>query len=199
MNLLDYAIIIFLALWLLRGYFTGFSLTLTSFLGIVCGVVAAILLSPYLGEMLESYIDSEMLCQLIAYFAIFFVVSSAFRILGLIMRKALVKMKLSDIDSYMGAMVSVLEAAVITVVVLLLIMWTPWEGGHKLVGESRIAKVMLTGAKVLSSNLPEDIREKLEPRLEDARSAQLSAVNHVIQTAALKSIQRDSDRAIQSG
>ncbi|MDZ7816929.1 MAG: CvpA family protein [Planctomycetota bacterium] len=199
MNLLDYAIIFFLALWLLRGYFTGFSLTLTSFLGIVCGVVAAVLFSPYLGQMLEEYIDSKMVCQLLAYFAIFFVVSSTFRILGLIMRKALVKMKLRDIDSYMGAMVSLLEASLITVVIIMLVMLTPWDGGHKLVGESRIAKVMLSGALLLSSNLPEDIREKLEPRIEDARSARLKQGPDEISAEFALSNDREPKSAVQPG
>ncbi|GAB4161340.1 MAG: hypothetical protein Kow00107_09120 [Planctomycetota bacterium] len=162
MTLVDIIIVAFLLAWMVRGFFVGFSLTVTTFAGMVGGIAGAIFLSPSLAGMMKGMIDNGTVRLLVAYFLIFFIISTIFRIIGYLMRNLLKKLKMTDLDSILGALVSGVEAVLIIVVVLLLLINTSWEGAKQAVSRSTLGPVFLEAAKVLVFNMPEDIRDRIE-------------------------------------
>ena len=168
MNILDILIVIFLLLWIIRGYFSGFSFTLTNLLGLICGITGAMIFSPTVAKMMDGYIKNQLIRELIAYFLIFFIITTTFRIIGIVMKKTLLKYKLRDVDSYMGALVSGLEAILLISIVILLFTWGPWETTRNMVGESKFAPAFYYVSRVIISNLPEDVQRQLQKKMNNA-------------------------------
>ncbi|MDZ7816928.1 MAG: CvpA family protein [Planctomycetota bacterium] len=161
-NLVDIIMVVFVIAWAVRGFYVGFSLTLTSFTGIVGGIAAAVFFSPYVADMMKSGIHSEVARTLVAYFLLFFIVSTVFRILGILMKNALRKLKLSDIDAALGSVISLLEAIVLCMVILLFVVQIPWEAGRKSVSESLLGRQLLHASKIIVFTLPSDVRSRLD-------------------------------------
>ena len=161
-NLVDIIIVLFVIAWAVRGFYIGFSLTLTSFTGIVGGIAAAVFFSPYVADMMKSGIHSEVARTLVAYFLLFFIVSTIFRIIGILMKNALKKLKLSDIDAALGSVVSLLEAVVLCMVILLFVVQSPWETGRVSVSKSLLGRQLLHASKVIVFTMPDGVRGRLD-------------------------------------
>ncbi len=168
MNLVDIIIVVFILLWMVRGYFVGFSLTIATLAGMIGGIAAAIFFSPSLADMMRNMIENDMVRVLVAYFLIFFIVSTIFRILGFLLRDLLKKWKMTDLDAMLGSAVSSIEAVLIIMIVLLLISQTPWEGARRQISASTLGPVFLKGAKLVVFNMPDEVREKLEQYTREA-------------------------------
>ena len=162
MNLVDIIVIVFVFIWVVRGFFYGFALTLTTFAGILGGIACAIYFSKPLADMMGGMIKDDRMRVIIAYVLIFLVVSIAFRVLGLLMRELVKKLKLRSADAVLGAVVSGIEALLITMIALLLIVQSPWEKARASVAQSVTAPYILEGARVIVFNMPDDMRERLE-------------------------------------
>lgn len=161
MNLLDYIMIAVLIIWIIRGCFVGFMMTITTLAGIIAGITAAIFLSPYLAAAMKSWIDEEQARYLVAYCLIFLIVALVFRILGLVLRDVIKKMKLTGADMVLGGIASALEAVLIMMIALLVIVQSPWEKGKEQVRGSFLAPYLLEADKIVIFNLPENIRDKI--------------------------------------
>lgn len=167
MNLVDIIILAFVLIWIVRGFFVGFALTIATLAGMVCGIAAAIFFSPSLADMMRNMIENDMLRVLVAYFLIFFIVSTVFRILGFLLRDLLKKWKMTDLDAFLGAAVSTIEASLLVMIILLLLAQTPWEGVRRSISSSMLGPAFLKGAKLIVFNMPDEVREKLERYTKD--------------------------------
>ncbi len=161
MNLVDIIIIVVVLLWMVRGYYVGFMMTLTTLCGMVVGLICAIYLSKYLAEAMQSFINDEMTRHLLAYLLIFLIVAIIFRIIGLLLRELIKKMKLGGADSVLGVLASAVEALLLIMIALLVIIQSPWEKTKAEVRNSLIAPYMLEGAKIAVFNLPEHLRKQI--------------------------------------
>ncbi len=169
MNFVDVIIIAVALLWLVRGFVQGFFLTLTSLAGIVAGVMCAIYFSDSLASMM-GFIENESIRVFAAYILIFLIVSTGFRIVGLVFRGLIKKLKLGGVDSFLGAALSLVEAAALVIIMLLVVVQSPWEGGKRAVKESVLAPRLLYVSKMMIYNLPPDVQKKVEPYFRQAPS-----------------------------
>ncbi len=121
MNYIDIVIAILLAFGLIRGYFKGFIVEITSLAGLVLGIYGAIHFSYFLSNILKNYVswDASMM-QLVSFAGTFIIILVLISILGKVFTKIAESIALGFLNKFLGALFGLLKVGLIVSVVLMI-------------------------------------------------------------------------------
>ena len=121
MNLLDYIIIIVMAILVVKGVIRGFIREALSLAGIGFGILLGIIYQPELTNFLKAYVPDGKYLPLLSLAAIFIFVFVFCNVLGWLLRLIFKKVLLGWLDRMLGAVFAVLKGIVIIYVSMVLI------------------------------------------------------------------------------
>jgi membrane protein required for colicin V production len=121
MNYIDIVIALLLAFGLIRGYFKGFIVEITSLAGLVLGIYGAIHFSYFLSNILKNYVswDASMM-QLVSFAGTFIIILVLISILGKVFTKIAESIALGFLNKFLGALFGLLKVGLIVSVVLMI-------------------------------------------------------------------------------
>lgn len=116
MNNLDIILIVALFIGFAIGYFKGLISQLTFGAGIIIGLLQAIFFYPVVAQKIaEATAWNEVLCKVLAFIGIIIAVVLVFKIIGWLLSTLLKAICLGFIDKILGALFSMLVAALLVV------------------------------------------------------------------------------------
>ena len=179
MNVLDYVIIILLAIPVMYGVFKGFMRIMFSVLGVVSGFVLSIVFARPLGVSVDQHIGvgDMFLSKLLAFIIIFLSCGMLGMLTGWLARKIMVSANLGLIDRLVGGILGFIQGALVSAALLitgyLLPVMRPWVDG------SVIGSAAITTTVKIGENMPPDWAEYFSPArwLGESRSKILGVIN----------------------
>lgn len=120
MNLLDYIIIITLAILAVKGILRGFIREISSLAGIILGILLGNSMQPVVSEILKEYIPFTSYIPLISFAAIFVAVLILCNIIGWLIHLLFKKAFLGWIDKLLGASLAVIAGIVLIYLVIVI-------------------------------------------------------------------------------
>ncbi|MFP4037561.1 MAG: CvpA family protein, partial [Desulfobacteraceae bacterium] len=138
MNVLDIAILVLMAVLVLRGVLRGFVAEVASLAGVVLGILAGIRLMPKVTELLRPYLSGFSYLQILSFGLVFIGVLVACALVGRALRLLFRKTALGWLDRTLGAGLAVVKGVVLTylALVVLTVYATP---STPLIASSRLA------------------------------------------------------------
>ncbi len=121
MNYIDIVIALLLAFGIIRGYFNGFIVEITSLAGLVLGIYGAVHFSYFLSDFLKNYVswDASMM-QLVSFAGTFIIILVLISILGKVFTKIAESIALGFLNKFLGALFGLLKVGLIVSVVLMI-------------------------------------------------------------------------------
>ncbi len=121
MNYIDITIALLLAFGIIRGFFKGFIVEVTSLAGLVLGIYGAIHFSHFLSNFLKNYVswDPSML-QLVSFAGTFIIILILISVAGKVFTKVAENIALGVLNKFLGALFGLLKIALIVSVVLMI-------------------------------------------------------------------------------
>jgi membrane protein required for colicin V production len=119
MTLADWCILAVIVLNVLLAAMHGFFAEALSMAGLVVGYVVAAWQYQRLANWLIKILNSELLAQVLAFLAIFFVILMVFSLAGRVARTLMKEVGLSGFDRFLGAMLGIVKGALVVAVVLM--------------------------------------------------------------------------------
>lgn len=162
MNILDWAVLAFVAGSVLLGILRGGAKEVLGLGGLVGGLVFAFLGAPLLSPLLQDLIAAPTLRWLAAYVFIFIAVRVLAWSLGKLLAEIISAARLGAFDKVVGALYGVFRAVVITLTAAFLCMITRLPS-TPLWQSSVAAPVAQRTVMILSVFLPQDIRRWIDP------------------------------------
>ena len=167
MNIVDIIVILFLCGWVVRGYLIGLSISLTTCTGVIGGLAGGIFLTNGIADSLPFTFENEVTLVVTVYLVVFFLISSFFRVLAIFFKKALTKSSLTDADSLTGAVIGLIEALILSSVILIAVVFIPFESPRSSLGKSGFVKYLLYSSKIIMYNLPSELKTEIDEVLID--------------------------------
>jgi membrane protein required for colicin V production len=121
MNLIDVVLAILLVFGLIRGYFKGFIVEVTSLISLVLGTYIAMYFSHFASDILKSMVDwRPSVIQIVSFAITFFLVVILIEMAGKVFTKLANKFFLGGVNKILGAVFGLLKVALIASVVILI-------------------------------------------------------------------------------
>lgn len=119
MNVVDIAILLVLALFLIKGLVRGLLKELCSLFGLFGGLAIALRFHPYLAEgMLKTFSLPPQLCVVIAFAALFLLTVLTFALLGFVLSRFVKLLFLGGFNRVAGGLFGLMQGGVLLVLVL---------------------------------------------------------------------------------
>lgn len=141
MNLVDVAILVVLALFVVKGLLRGLLKELCSLLGLFGGLAIALLFHPYLAEgLLKSFSLPPQLCVVIAFAALFLLTVLLFALIGAILSRFIKLLFLGGFNRVAGGLFGILQGGAVLILVLFGLSRSPLpDQARFLLHQSRLA------------------------------------------------------------
>jgi membrane protein required for colicin V production len=121
MNIIDLILAALLIFGLIRGYFNGFIVEVTSLASLVVGIFVAIHFSHFLANILKGFADwTPSVIQVVSFAGTFFIVVILIEMAGKLFTKLANSIFLGGVNKILGAVFGLLKVALITSVVLII-------------------------------------------------------------------------------
>ncbi|MCD4744120.1 MAG: CvpA family protein [Desulfobacteraceae bacterium] len=165
MNFFDIAIIIIISFCLVRGVFRGILSELASIVGVVAGFYGAYNYYSEFTPLLQKWIESEALINIIVFFVLFCLILASINVIAIVLEKALKVAFLGWIDKTFGAVFGALKGVLVTAVVYI-ILTTFIPKDNALISQSilspYVARVSSAMTLFISKNMTQGVMEKFE-------------------------------------
>ncbi len=159
LNWLDIAILVMLAVVIARGLWTGFSVAVSTFFGVILGFWVAAQQFPFVAVKLSPFIHDELWRSLISFALLFLVVYLAFLIAGIVLRGFFRVIKLGWVDRLLGGAVG-LAKGLIFAGVIIFVMTLILPEGSPLLKKSVLYPRLSRIAQTLNNLAPANIKGK---------------------------------------
>ncbi len=123
-NWLDIVLGLIFVIVIIRGFFSGFSRTVSGLIGAIAGFWVAANYYTFVSQQLAFLIKTEMWRGLAAFFLLFLVVYLAFAIAGILVRGFFQALHLSFVDRVLGGLFGFLKALAISAVIVFILTLT---------------------------------------------------------------------------
>ena len=144
LNIIDYGIIVIIAMFAYRGYSSGLINQVTSLLAMVCGIYFASEQYKIFAEVISTKFDLSIgISQVLSFSLLLIIVSLLINYLGYLLSKFLDLTFLSIIDDVAGTIFGLIKGVAIVYVILLIIVNLPTEIIEKQLSNSFFASVLL--------------------------------------------------------
>ncbi|MFO7754047.1 MAG: CvpA family protein [Desulfobacteraceae bacterium] len=165
MNFFDIAIIIIVAVCLIRGFFRGLIREASGIIGVIAGFYGAYTYYPVLLPYFENWFSKVFYAQILAVFLLFCVIFVAVTMTAVLIRKFLRIVFLGWVDRLFGGAFGTLKGVlIVSVVFIVLTTFVPAD--LKFVKESRLSPYVGRVAGVMtvfvSNRLQDDFSAKLD-------------------------------------
>ncbi len=117
-NWLDICVILILVIVMGRGLWTGFSMAVSTFFGVILGFWVAAQQFPFVSMKLSPFIHDDVWRSLISFTLLFLVVYLTFLIAGIVLRGFFRVIKLGWIDRLLGGIVGFAKGLIFTGVII---------------------------------------------------------------------------------
>jgi membrane protein required for colicin V production len=165
MNFFDIAIIIIISFCLVRGVFRGILGELASIVGVVAGFYGAYNYYKEFTPLLQKYITSEALINVIVFFVLFIVIFAFVAVIAICLEKLLKVAFLGWIDKTFGAVFGAAKGILIAAVIYI-ILTTFLPKNNTMISQSFLAPYLARVSTIMtvfiSSNMSQGLMEKLE-------------------------------------
>ena len=165
MNLFDIAIIIIISFCLIRGIFRGILGELSSIVGVVAGFYGAYTYYKEFTPLLQKWISSEALINIIVFFILFSCIFALVVLIAVGLEKLLKVAFLGWIDKTFGAVFGAAKGVLIAAVIYI-ILTTFLPQNNTLITQSilspYVARVSSVMTLFISNNMSKGFMEKLE-------------------------------------
>jgi membrane protein required for colicin V production len=122
MNILDYILLGFVALLVIRGFLKGFIISLATLAGLILGIYAAVYFSGIMsGFLVEKFHTSGTWLPILSFSLTFLVVLIAVILIGKLVEKAAESLKLSLLNKFAGALFGLMKGVIIASILLFII------------------------------------------------------------------------------
>ncbi|HEX4019624.1 MAG TPA: CvpA family protein [Acidobacteriaceae bacterium] len=159
MTLVDIVIIAVIVISTLAAISQGFFREIFSLVGLVIGLVVASWNYARLAIPLARLIHSPGIAEALAFLLIALVIMLIAGLIGTVLSKAVHGVGLGGLDRLLGAVFGLVRGCVLVMVAMIAIAafrpGAPWMQG------SRLAPYFLPGARVLSTQAPAELKEKI--------------------------------------
>jgi membrane protein required for colicin V production len=169
-NIADIAVGAVLLISALFAYLRGFVHELLSVVGWIGAIVATIYGLPYLKPFIAQFISADMAPDLIGGTVIFVLTLAILSVITRIIAKSVQDSALNILDRSLGFLFGLARGAVLVCLAYIGVEWMiePKEQPHWLVS-ARSMPLILTGADMLTSLVPEDMNGPAKPRPNDSQ------------------------------
>lgn len=113
MNFIDIFIIVFVLLFMYKGYRYGFIIESVGFLGIILGLLFAYMAHPVFKDIVESFGLKGDVAGIVAYIAGVFIIYVIVIVLGSLIEKFLQVLKLGFVNNFIGALIGAVKSILI--------------------------------------------------------------------------------------
>ncbi|MBN1625147.1 MAG: CvpA family protein [Deltaproteobacteria bacterium] len=138
MNILDYIIIAFILLLVIRGIFRGFIREISSLAGVILGIWLGNHFQPWITGILKEYLPLQQYLPLLAFIILFIAVLMACNIIGWLLTLFSKKPFMGGADRTSGAGLAALKGLILTyLIIVLLTFYLP--GKTALIADSTLA------------------------------------------------------------
>ena len=144
LSALDIVFVAVLVIAALRGAFRGFVTELLSAAAIIVGIIAAVIFSKMVGELLAVHVGLTQWSEIIAFLVIFLVVYLVIKLFEGALNNVIDKLKLGNLDRALGFFLGILEGILLIAVIVFLMTVQPLFEVEQVLQESVIAKVVLS-------------------------------------------------------
>ena len=174
MNYLDIAIIVFLSIGLIRGFFRGIISEIASILGIVAGFWAAhryyeglaFQIAEWLSDKESIWVQNPAYVKILAFLVIFFAIVLLISFIGWGIKYIAKMTRLSWLDRFIGGLFGLVKGALIsTVIIMILTLFLP-KGESPILKESLLAPYVSVVTEQAIKAVPEDWRTEFMDKLE---------------------------------
>jgi membrane protein required for colicin V production len=169
MTAADWAIVAVVLLNVILAAMHGFFAEAFSMAGLIVGYVVAAWRYKRLAEWLMTLLKSQLLADILAFLAIFFVILLLFSITGRLVRRLMKAAGLSGFDRFLGALLGVLKGALVVAVVLMVI--TAFTPTSKALEGSELAPYFLVVGRAAIWVAPSELRARFYEGLDFLRRA----------------------------
>ncbi len=159
LNWLDIAILIIMALVIARGLWTGFSMAVSTFFGVILGFWVAAQQFPFVAMKLSPLLHDELWRSLVSFALLFLVVYLAFLTAGIVLRGFFRVIKLGWVDRLLGGVVGLAKGLIFAGVLIFVLTLVLPEGSpilRKSVLYPRLSRI----AHTLNNLAPANIKGK---------------------------------------
>jgi membrane protein required for colicin V production len=121
MNTLDIILAVALSFGLIRGFFKGFIVEVTSLAGLVLGIYGSIYFSYILSDFIKQYSSWDpSVLQLVSFAGTFLIIVILISLAGKLITKLAENIALGVLNKFLGAIFGLLKIAMIVSIVLLI-------------------------------------------------------------------------------
>ncbi len=159
LNWLDIAILVMLSVVIARGLWTGFSMAVSTFFGVILGFWVAAQQFPFVAVKLSPFIHDELWRSLISFGLLFLVVYLAFLTAGIVLRGFFRVIKLGWVDRLLGGVVGLAKGLIFAGVVIF-VMTLVLPEGSPLLKKSVLYPRLSRIAQTLNNLAPANIKGK---------------------------------------
>ena len=156
--MIDYGIIIVIAIFCYRGYSTGLINQVTSLLAMICGIYFASEQYKIFAEVISNKFDLSMeISQILAFSLLLIIVSLLINYLGYLLSEVLDLIFLSIIDNIAGTIFGLIKGLAIIYVVLLVMENVPIDFLQQKFSNSYFASMLLNKLNPLFTEKIEEL------------------------------------------
>ena len=156
--MIDYGIIIVIAIFCYRGYSTGLINQVTSLLAMICGIYFASEQYKIFAEVISNKFDLSMeISQILAFSLLLIIVSLLINYLGYLLSEVLDLIFLSIIDNIAGTIFGLIKGLAIIYVVLLVMENVPIDFLQQRFSNSYFASMLLNKLNPLFTEKIEEL------------------------------------------
>lgn len=151
MNVVDIAILVVLALFLIKGLVRGLLKEICSLFGLFGGLALALRFHPYLAEgLLKKFSLPPQLCVVIAFAALFLLTVLFFTLIGFVLSRFVKLLFLGGFNRVSGGLFGLIQGAVMLVLVLFGLSRSPLpDSAQDFLRQSRLAPPLVDMGETL--------------------------------------------------
>ncbi len=158
-NWLDIAILLIIIIAIGRGIWTGFSVAVSTFMGVILGFWIAAQQFPYVALKLSPLIRDDLWRSLTSFVILFLAVYLGFLVAGIVLRGFFRVIKLGWLDRLLGGIVGFAKGIILTGVIIF-IMTLVLPENSALLKNSRLYPGLSRIAQGLNNLAPENLKGK---------------------------------------
>ncbi|NPA95660.1 MAG: CvpA family protein [Thermodesulfobacteria bacterium] len=158
-NWLDIVLGLIFVIVVVRGFFAGFSRTVSGLIGAIAGFWVAANYYTAVSQQLAFVIKTEMWRGLAAFFLLFLVVYLAFGIAGILIRGLFQALHLSFVDRFLGAFFGFIKALAISAVITFILTLT-LPTTSPLLKTSYLYPRVSAMARIMTDFVPENLKAR---------------------------------------
>jgi len=126
-----------------RAAIRGFVKELLGTAALFLGIIAAVIFSGLVAQMIDEYMGPSIWSQVIAFLAIFLVVYLIVKIFESALNRLIERIHLDQLDHALGFFLGIVEGLLLVFILLLLVQIQPFFEPEVLIDESFFARLML--------------------------------------------------------